>query len=108
MALKSDFGDYGQSEDDTSPMRGQRRRIVQYVGAVVWPSFLVACVASMVLFAAIDPSQVSLQIWHLPISRELGYTIGFFCLWLTTAATSLMTGWLIYGHQEMIERHQKK
>lgn len=71
------------------------RPLVQRVGAVLWPSFFAAGVATTVFFAFIDPlalRDISFVDWD--IDRELGYTLGFFMFWLATAASSLFT-WLL-------------
>jgi len=71
------------------------RPLAQRVGAVLWPSFFAAGVSTMVFFAFIDPldlRDISFVDWM--ISRELGYSIGFFMFWLATAASSLFT-WLL-------------
>jgi hypothetical protein len=62
---------------------------------VLWPSFFAAGVASMVFFAIVDPSELAAMTWpHLSISREAGYTIGFFMFWACTFASSLFTALL--------------
>lgn len=71
------------------------RPMAQKVGAILWPSFFAAGVATMVFFAFIDPlalRDISFVDWD--ISREMGYTIGFFMFWLATASASLFT-WLL-------------
>jgi len=71
------------------------RPLAQRVGAVLWPSFFAAGVATMVFFAHIDPLElrdISFVDWM--ISRELGYSLGFFMFWLATASSSLFT-WLL-------------
>jgi len=61
-------------------------------GAVLWPSFFAAGVASAVFFAIVDPQELAAITWpHLTISREAGYTIGFFMFWACTFASSLFT-----------------
>ncbi len=68
---------------------------LQRVGAILWPSFFVAGVVTMVFFAYVDP--VALQDITFPslkLSRELGYTLGFFLIWLATASSSLFT-WIL-------------
>jgi hypothetical protein len=72
-----------------------RRSLSQKLGAILWPSFFAAGVATMVFFALFDPQ----ELWALvfpdrTISRELGYTIGFFGIWLATCASSLFT-WIL-------------
>lgn len=71
------------------------RPLAQRLGAILWPSFFAAGVSTMVFFAFIDPLElrdISFVDWE--ISRELGYTIGFFMFWLATAASSLFT-WIL-------------
>lgn len=55
-----------------------------------------ACAASAVFFAMVDPGVLSGTTtpgWE--ISREAGYAIGFFGFWLLTAATALFAIWLV-------------
>jgi hypothetical protein len=69
--------------------------MAQRVGAILWPSFFAAGVATMVMFAHVDPLVLrDMTFPHLPISRELGYTLGFFAFWCATAASSLFT-WIL-------------
>ena len=72
------------------------RPLVQRVGAILWPSFFAAGVATMVFFAFVDPLALrDLTFPALPMTRELGYTVGFFMFWLATASSSLFTWWLL-------------
>ena len=69
--------------------------MAQRVGAILWPSFFAAGVATMVFFAFVDP--LALRDMTFPgvdISRGLGYTIGFFMFWFATASSSLFT-WIV-------------
>ena len=71
------------------------RPLAQRVGAVLWPSFFPARVATMVFFAFIDPLQLrdaTFPDWAM--TRELGYTLGFFMFWLATSSSSLFT-WIL-------------
>lgn len=71
------------------------RPLAQRLGAILWPSFFAAGVSTMVFFAFIDPidlRDISFVDWD--ISRELGYTLGFFMFWLATAGSSLFT-WIL-------------
>jgi len=66
------------------------------LGAVLWPSFFAAGVATMVFFAVVDPAELAGITWaHMPISRELGYTIGFFMFWASTLGASAFTALLL-------------
>ena len=71
------------------------RPMIQKVGAILWPSFFAAGVATMVFFAFIDPLQLrDISFINFQINREAGYTIGFFMFWLATASASLFT-WIL-------------
>lgn len=80
----SPFSDY---ED-----RPRVQRLIRAFGIVLWPSFLMAGVGTIVVFAAIDP--LTLQAEALPdfeISRQAGYTIGFLIFWAVCALSSALT-----------------
>lgn len=72
-----------------------RRRIE--VGAIVWSSFLAACLATMIFFAFFDPLELGRDdappAWIA--SRMTGYAIGFFFFWLVTMASALLTAFLL-------------
>ena len=71
------------------------RPMVQRIGAILWPSFFAAGVATMVFFDFVDPLQLrDMTFPELDISRGLGYTIGFFAFWAATASSSLFT-WIL-------------
>ena len=71
------------------------RPLVQRIGAILWPSFFAAGVATMVFFALVDPLELrDMTFPDIQISRGVGYTIGFFMFWLATASSSLFT-WLL-------------
>ena len=65
------------------------------MGAIAWPSFFAAGVSTMVFFAFVDPLVLrDMTLPGLPMTRELGYTLGFFVFWLATASSSLFT-WIL-------------
>ena len=71
------------------------RPLAQRLGAILWPSFFAAGVATMVFFAFVDPLALrDLTFPDLPLTRELGYTVGFFMFWAATASSSLFT-WIL-------------
>ncbi|WP_374012918.1 hypothetical protein [Pseudoxanthomonas koreensis] len=71
------------------------RPLVQRIGAILWPSFFAAGVATMVFFAFVDPTELErITFPHVELSRGVGYTIGFFTFWLATASSSLFT-WIL-------------
>ncbi|HLS81352.1 MAG TPA: hypothetical protein VK025_08115 [Steroidobacter sp.] len=84
--------------------RWSRRR--QDLGALLWSSFLAACLATMVFFACFDP--VLLADDHAPpkwlADRMTGYALGFFFFWGVCTIASLLTTYLIDTRSS--ERHE--
>jgi len=71
------------------------RPLAQRIGAIAWPSFFAACVATMVFFAIVDPLALrDITFPGVPIGRTAGYTIAFFLFWIATASSSLFT-WIL-------------
>jgi hypothetical protein len=71
------------------------RPLAQRIGAIAWPSFFAAGVATMVFFAFVDPLDLrDMTFPDAEITRSMGYTIAFFMFWLATASSSLFT-WLL-------------
>ena len=71
------------------------RPLAQKVGAILWPSFFAAGVATMVFFAFVDPLALrDITFPGMELSREAGYTIAFFLFWIATASSSLFT-WIL-------------
>lgn len=72
------------------------RPMAQRVGAILWPSFFAAGVATMMFFAFVDPLELrDMTFPQLSLTREVGYTVGFFMFWVATASSSLFTWWLL-------------
>ena len=71
------------------------RPLAQRLGAILWPAFFAAGVATMVFFAFVDPIELGrMTMPHVELTRGVGYTIGFFTFWLATASSSLFT-WIL-------------
>jgi hypothetical protein len=69
---------------------------LQRAGAILWPSFFAAGVATTVCFALFDPLVLrDVGLPSIAASRELIYTLGFFAFWCSTAAASLFTALLL-------------
>ena len=91
---------YNQPPGSHSPPPAERfdhppRPLAQRLGAILWPSFFAAGVATMVFFAVVDPEDLNHITWaDVSMSREAGYTLGFFMFWVCTAASSLFT-WIL-------------
>lgn len=78
------------------PPGGRRRQLIQQWGTILWPSFVVAGAASVLFFAFVDPLQLrAISFPEHALSRELGYTLGFFMFWAVTATASGMTWYLL-------------
>jgi hypothetical protein len=61
---------------------------------VLWPSFLVAAVAELLVFSVFDP--IDLHVFGVPLEtgRMTVYTIGFFFFWALGAAAAALTVFL--------------
>jgi hypothetical protein len=59
--------------------------------AVLWPSFIVAIVASGVFFSAFNPRDLIPYTLDIEISALAAYSIGFFLFWLLALLSSLGT-----------------
>ncbi len=78
--------------------RGAQRwsRDKQAVFAVIWISFLVAAIGTMVFFAVFDPVEMAgLLDDDLDIGRDAGYAAGFFFFWALCALCSGVTAYLV-------------
>ncbi|ULU26885.1 hypothetical protein [Dyella terrae] len=81
---------------------GSSMPMSQRLGALLWPSFFVAGVVTVVFFSFIDPMALrDITFPSLKMGRELGYTLGFFLIWLATASSSLFTWILLRPSREV-------
>lgn len=68
------------------------------IAMVIWASFLGACLATMLFFAAFDPDLLVMAS-HLRILEDVSatamYSMGFFFFWAITAVSAAITAWLI-------------
>jgi hypothetical protein len=84
-------------------------RLRQDIGAIVWCSFLSACLATMLFFAIFDPlylqNDESPPIWLA--DRRTGYALGFFFFWLTSAVAAALTAWLVDSRSSSADRPDK-
>lgn len=79
------------------------------LGAVLWPSFLVAAAATFVFFANIDPETLRADTFpDWEIGRRLGYTIGFFMFWGWAALSSALTLVLYRPVARARRRHESR
>ena len=66
---------------------------------ILWPSFLVAAAAEMVLFAFVDPGEIFVFGRPVELSRTAAYSIGFFFLWAVAAVSSGISLYLEQGSE---------
>lgn len=68
---------------------------------ILWPSFLVAGLGTVIFFTVVDPQQLFLFgkiVEYTPIAT---YSIAFFGFWLLCAASSLATVFFQSGKEEI-------
>ncbi|MBS0377754.1 MAG: hypothetical protein JSS29_04650 [Proteobacteria bacterium] len=72
------------------------------LGLILWPSFLAACGASLLFFAAVDPLLLREAGPRLfaGIERDSGYAIGFFFFWAVAAGASTLSVYLMRTARE--------
>lgn len=68
---------------------------IQLISAVLWPSFLLASVATSVFFVFLDPVRLLDYEGEAPLSRMAAYSLGFFLFWLLCAASSAATAYFM-------------
>ena len=64
---------------------------IQKIIVILWPSFLMAGIATILFFAAVDPVDLGPVIGIDDIDRLEFYSIGFFSFWLLTGCSSSLT-----------------
>jgi len=64
---------------------------IQQYASVLWPSFLLAGLATIVMSTAFDPQDIGSCMGISGVNRIGAYTVGFFLLWFLTLCSSLLT-----------------
>ncbi len=57
---------------------------------ILWPSFLAAGVTSAVVFALVDPLDITI-FGHMQLERQVIYAAGFFLFWLMASISSALS-----------------
>ncbi len=65
--------------------------LLQSIVSVLWPSFLVATVGTVVFFALFNPVELAGILGFPELSALAGYTAGFFGFWLLSSISSSLT-----------------
>jgi uncharacterized membrane protein YcfT len=58
---------------------------------IAWPSFLMAGVLELLVFALVDPQDMHWFGHSFEISRQAVYTLGFFVFWLIISIAGALT-----------------
>jgi hypothetical protein len=72
-------------------------RLREDVAVVIWTSFLVASVSTMLFFAFVDPrnlGEILNHPWWLP-SDMATYALGFFGFWFIAASAASLTAYML-------------
>jgi hypothetical protein len=90
-------GENPQGLPEDAPRAWRRwTRKAENVAAILWPSFLAACIATAVFFGHVDPLDLDAISTPLTeVSSLTGYAIGFFFFWIICAMSSLLSVFLI-------------
>ena len=62
---------------------------------VLWPAFLMACVATGLFFSLVDPMELIILDERVEVSILGAYTIGFFIFWILGILSSGLTASLL-------------
>lgn len=62
---------------------------------VLWPAFLMACVATGLFFSLVDPLEMIVLDQRIQVHIMGVYTIGFFAFWLLGILSSSLTALLV-------------
>jgi hypothetical protein len=77
--------------NDTQAQTEHNLPIVQRIISVLWPSFLVASLTTVLFFVVFDPQELGMLAGLPELTRTGGYTIGFFFFWFMGALGCALT-----------------
>lgn len=64
---------------------------IQKIVSILWPSFIMAGIATTVFFTVFDPDVLLMDKTYGDISRIGAYSIGFFLFWALTVSSCMLT-----------------
>jgi len=79
----------------------------QQVISVLWPSFLVAIVASGVFFSAFNPVDLIPFNLDIDISPLAAYSIGFFLFWILAIISSTGTLYFTISNCRFLDKQRR-
>lgn len=69
----------------------EKSRTIKRWVLITWPAFFAACLLEVLVFAAVDPSEVHWPTQAIQPSRQAVYTAAFFSFWgIAMACSSLV------------------
>ena len=74
--------------------------LTKYWMFIAWPSFLMAGVMEIAVFAIVDPQDLHLFNQTIDVSRQGIYTLSFFIFWIVCAASSCLSLFLYIEPKE--------
>ncbi|MDH3631243.1 MAG: hypothetical protein OER98_09000 [Gammaproteobacteria bacterium] len=75
--------------------------------SVLWPSFLIAIVATGVFFSAFNPRDLIPFNLDIDISPLAAYSIGFFLFWVVAAISSYGTLYFIISNSRFLNKQNR-
>lgn len=81
-----------QHQPTTTPMR---RSWIQVTSAILWPSFVLAGLATGLVFNFLDPLLIASELGLEDVSAGSMFSLGFFAFWGLTALSSKCTQYLL-------------
>ncbi len=82
--------------EDTPSTWPHWSRQAQNLAAILWPSFIAACLATGLFFSQVDPLELNAITTPMTeFSSEAGYAIGFFFFWIICTISSVISVFLI-------------
>jgi len=90
--------------DDTIEKWSIKKRTI---AQVLWLSFLSASIGFFIIFGMIDPGSLDLAFsFGFPLTRELGYGLGFLFLFCTCFLASSLTAWMLCKERSNIGKDE--
>lgn len=71
---------------------------ILHAAQILWPAFVMAAILEMLVFAWIDPAQVSLGAWQPSVQTT--YSLAFFAFWGLITVASLASHWMMKAAEQ--------
>ncbi|MFC0348425.1 hypothetical protein [Undibacterium danionis] len=84
-----------QTQEQTHNKTQEQTSIRSILMVVLWPAFLMACVATGVFFSLVDPMELIVLDERVQVHMLGAYTIGFLIFWALGAFSSWLTALLL-------------